>query len=147
MKQCQRAIVRSITDKQTASAKCPGGKKIGLVLPGGQPLYTDKKNIGDKKKLRLEVIGFSLNAFIMSSMITTTAWVRRGVAAQFPTKYEIDEAEMNRISKLARMQLEDAKEGLSAAQDEAMDEDGKDGAAEATDDDSEKKTKEGADPK
>jgi hypothetical protein len=49
MKQYQRAIVRSITDKQTASAKCPGGKKIGLVLPGGQPLYTDKKNIGDKK--------------------------------------------------------------------------------------------------
>ncbi|KAJ6087652.1 hypothetical protein N7467_006566 [Penicillium canescens] len=81
----------------------------------------------------------------MSSMITTTAWVRRGVAAQFPTKYEIDEAEMSRISKLARMQLEDAKEGLSAAQDEAMDEDGKDGAAEAMDDDSEKKTKEGAD--
>ena len=53
MKQCQRAIVRSITDKQTASAKCPGGKKIGLVLPGGQPLYTDKKNIGDKKKVEI----------------------------------------------------------------------------------------------
>lgn len=59
----------------------------------------------------------------MSSMITTTAWVRRGVAAQFPAKYEIDEEEMGRISKLARMQLEDAQEGLSAAQDEAMDED------------------------
>lgn len=56
-------------------------------------------------------------------MITTTAWVRRGVAAQFPTKYEIDEEEMGRISKLARMQLEEAQEGLSAAQDEAMDED------------------------
>ncbi|KAF7712952.1 rRNA processing protein Pwp1 [Penicillium ucsense] len=51
----------------------------------------------------------------MSSMITTTAWVRRGVAAQFPTKYEIDEDEMNRISKLARMQLEDAQDDLSAA--------------------------------
>jgi hypothetical protein len=49
MKQCQRAIVRSITDKQTASAKCPGGKKIGLVLPGGQPLYTDKKISAIKK--------------------------------------------------------------------------------------------------
>jgi periodic tryptophan protein 1 len=52
----------------------------------------------------------------MSSMITTSAWVRRGVAAQFPTKYEIDEKEMDRISKLARMQLEDAREDLSAAQ-------------------------------
>jgi periodic tryptophan protein 1 len=74
--------------------------------------------------LEITVIKF----FTMSSMITTTAWVRRGVAAQFPTKYEIDEEEMNRISKLARMQLEDAKEDMSAAQgeDSAMDEDKKD---------------------
>jgi len=61
------------------------------------------------------------------SMITTSTWVRRGVAAQFPTKYEIDENEMNRISNLARMQLEEAQGDLSAAQegkeDEAMDED------------------------
>ncbi|PKY04771.1 putative rRNA processing protein Pwp1 [Aspergillus campestris IBT 28561] len=63
------------------------------------------------------------------SMITTSAWVRRGVAAQFPAKYEIDEEEMNRISKLAREQLEDAREDLSAAQegqgdDDEMDEGG-----------------------
>lgn len=63
-------------------------------------------------------------------MITTSTWVRRGVAAQFPAKYEIDEEEMNRISKLAREQLEDAREDLSAAQegqgddDEKMDEGG-----------------------
>ena len=55
-------------------------------------------------------------------MITTTAWVRRGVAAQFPTKYDIDEEEMNRISKLARMQLEDAQDDLSAAKSGKMDE-------------------------
>lgn len=71
-------------------------------------------------------------------MITTSTWVRRGMAAQFPTKYEIDENEMSRISKLARMQLEDAKGDLGAAQEgkesddegeedgEGMDEDGKD---------------------
>ena len=71
------------------------------------------------------------------SMITTSAWVRRGVAAQFPTKYEIDENEMSRISKLARMQLEDAQGDLSAAQEggggngeeEAMDEDKKEETA------------------
>ncbi|EYE93647.1 rRNA-processing protein PWP1 [Aspergillus ruber CBS 135680] len=61
------------------------------------------------------------------SMITTSTWVRRGAAAQFPTKYEIDEKEMNRISNLARMQLEEAQGDLSVAQegkeDEAMDED------------------------
>ena len=54
-------------------------------------------------------------------MITTTAWVRRGVAAQFPIKYEIDEKEMNRISKLARMQLEDAQDELNAAKEGKMD--------------------------
>ncbi|KAG2412026.1 hypothetical protein HFD88_009582 [Aspergillus terreus] len=66
------------------------------------------------------------------SMITTSAWVRRGVAAQFPTKYEIDEEEMNRISKLARMQLEEAQGDLKAAQeaeDEQMEEDTKEGDA------------------
>ncbi|KAL1970437.1 hypothetical protein VTN77DRAFT_4081 [Rasamsonia byssochlamydoides] len=52
------------------------------------------------------------------SMITTTTWVRRGVAAQFPTKYEIDEEEFNRISELARKQLEDAKGDLKAAKEE-----------------------------
>ncbi|RHZ48131.1 rRNA-processing protein PWP1 [Aspergillus thermomutatus] len=81
----------------------------------------------------------------MSSMITTTAWVRRGVAAQFPTKYEIDEEEMNRISKLARMQLEEAQGDLEAARegndkdDETMDEDKKEEAQDAMVDDSEEK--------
>lgn len=83
----------------------------------------------------------------MSSMITTTAWVRRGVAAQFPTKYEIDEEEMNRISKLARMQLEEAQDDLSAAKagkmddgedDSTMEEDSKE--ADAMEDEGEKET-------
>ncbi|KAF4175034.1 hypothetical protein CNMCM8694_009339 [Aspergillus lentulus] len=81
----------------------------------------------------------------MSSMITTTAWVRRGVAAQFPTKYEIDEDEMNRISKLARMQLEEAQGDLEAAREgkdhdgETMEEDQKEEAQDAMEDDSEEK--------
>lgn len=77
-------------------------------------------------------------------MITTTAWVRRGVAAQFPTKYEIDEEEMGRISKLARMQLEEAQEGLSAAQDEAMDEDDKEEENKTEGADEEKESKSGS---
>jgi periodic tryptophan protein 1 len=61
-------------------------------------------------------------------MITATTWVRRGVAAPFPVKYEIDEDEMNRISQLARLQLEDARQDLKDAQDgekgaETMDQD------------------------
>jgi periodic tryptophan protein 1 len=49
-------------------------------------------------------------------MVLATTWVRRGVAAQFPTKYDVDEAELDRISKLARLQLEDAQDDLDDAQ-------------------------------
>lgn len=49
------------------------------------------------------------------SMITASLWVSRGAAAQFPEKYEINEDELSRISKLAKLQLEDAKEDLSDA--------------------------------
>ena len=46
------------------------------------------------------------------SMITASAWVPRGAAANFPTKYDIDEKELARISKLAKLQLEDAQTDL-----------------------------------
>lgn len=52
------------------------------------------------------------------SMITATTWVPRGFAAPFPTKYQFDEDEYARISKLANLQLEDAKEELEEAQAE-----------------------------
>ncbi|EXJ94462.1 hypothetical protein A1O1_02858 [Capronia coronata CBS 617.96] len=57
------------------------------------------------------------------SMTLATTWVRRGVAAQFPTKYQVDEAELGRISKLARLQLEDAQEDLEIAQNPKKDDD------------------------
>ncbi|KAF2835487.1 periodic tryptophan protein-like protein [Patellaria atrata CBS 101060] len=50
------------------------------------------------------------------SMITATAWVPRGFAAPFPTKYVFDEAEYSRIQELAKLQLDDAKEDLEEAQ-------------------------------
>ncbi|KAI9784784.1 MAG: hypothetical protein M1839_001514 [Geoglossum umbratile] len=49
------------------------------------------------------------------SVITATAWVPRGFAAPFPTKYEFNEAEFERISSLAKLQLEEAKEDLDEA--------------------------------
>lgn len=49
------------------------------------------------------------------SMITASLWVPRGAAAAFPEKYDVDEDEFARISKLAKLQLEDAKEDLSDA--------------------------------
>jgi periodic tryptophan protein 1 len=53
----------------------------------------------------------------MSSMITTTTWVPRGFAAPFPTKYNFDEEEFERIASLAKLQLDDAKEDLEEAQE------------------------------
>ena len=50
------------------------------------------------------------------SMITATAWVPRGFAATFPTKYDVDEREMARISKLAQLKLDDAKADFESAQ-------------------------------
>jgi len=45
-------------------------------------------------------------------MITATAWVPRGFAAPFPTKYTFDEEEFARIAELAKLQLDDANEDL-----------------------------------
>lgn len=73
-------------------------------------------------------MGFKAHSTITShvatmSMVLATTWVRRGVAAQFPTKYDIDEAELGRISQLARLQLEDAQEDLDEVQGRADDKD------------------------
>ncbi len=53
------------------------------------------------------------------SMITATAWVPRGFAAPFPTKYTFDEEEFARIAELAKLQLDDANEDLEDARKEA----------------------------
>ncbi|KKA30448.1 hypothetical protein TD95_000624 [Thielaviopsis punctulata] len=55
------------------------------------------------------------------SMITATKWVPRGYAAQFPTKYEMDDDEMERISSLAKLKLSDAQEDLAAAEEGSED--------------------------
>ncbi|KAH8602586.1 WD40-repeat-containing domain protein [Bisporella sp. PMI_857] len=52
------------------------------------------------------------------SMITATAWVPRGFAAPFPTKYTFDEEEFQRIAELAKLQLDDANEDLEDARNE-----------------------------
>lgn len=52
------------------------------------------------------------------SMITATTWVPRGFAAPAPSKYVFDDDEYERISKLAKLQLDDAKEDLEEAQEE-----------------------------
>lgn len=74
-------------------------------------------------------------------MITASAWVPRGFAAPFPTKYAFDEEEFARIAELAKLQLNDATEDLEEAQKDAAS--GGDGDAmiegDGSDDDEESK--------
>ena len=62
------------------------------------------------------------------SMITASTWVSRGAAASFPTRYNVDEDELARISVLAKLKLEDAQEDLKAAEKGENDEDESDGS-------------------
>ena len=51
----------------------------------------------------------------MSNLISAAAWVRRGVSAQNPQKYVLDDKELERVSALARIELEDARTELERA--------------------------------
>ncbi|KAI8974949.1 WD40-repeat-containing domain protein [Pilobolus umbonatus] len=54
-------------------------------------------------------------------MISAIQWVRKGAAAQSPRKYDLNDEEYARISKLAADQLEEAKEDLKQAEAMAVD--------------------------
>ncbi|TCD60166.1 hypothetical protein EIP91_010625 [Steccherinum ochraceum] len=51
----------------------------------------------------------------MASLISCVSWVKRGVSSQHPTKYVLDDTELERVSALARIELEDAKKELEKA--------------------------------
>ncbi|KAJ7126746.1 WD40-repeat-containing domain protein [Mycena epipterygia] len=55
----------------------------------------------------------------MSSLISAVSWVRRGVAEQHPKKYVLDDQELERVSALSRIQLEDARIELERAHEAA----------------------------
>jgi hypothetical protein len=55
----------------------------------------------------------------MSSLISAVAWVRKGVSAQHPHKYVLDDKELERVSALARIELEDARVELERAHEAA----------------------------
>ncbi|ODQ81442.1 hypothetical protein BABINDRAFT_159734 [Babjeviella inositovora NRRL Y-12698] len=50
-------------------------------------------------------------------MISSSTWVPRGFASEFPEKYEMNDEEIERISELAKLQLEDARTDLQEAQE------------------------------
>ena len=51
----------------------------------------------------------------MSNLISAVAWVRCGVAARNPEKYVLDDKELERVSALAKIELEDARVELERA--------------------------------
>ncbi|KAK9458232.1 WD40-repeat-containing domain protein [Dipodascopsis uninucleata] len=51
-------------------------------------------------------------------MISCTTWVPRGYAAEFPVQYELDDQELDRISKFAQLRLDDARNDLENAENE-----------------------------
>lgn len=53
-------------------------------------------------------------------MISSSTWVPRGFAAEFPEKYELDDAEMERITQMAQLELSDAKADLKEAQEKQL---------------------------
>ncbi|MBW0555760.1 hypothetical protein O181_095475 [Austropuccinia psidii MF-1] len=55
----------------------------------------------------------------MASLISSTVWVRRGIAAQDPKRYTLDENELERVSRLAGNRLTQVKEELIQAQNQA----------------------------
>jgi len=55
----------------------------------------------------------------MSNLISSVAWVKRGVAAQHPSKYILDDKELERVSTLAHIELEDARTELLRAHEAA----------------------------
>ncbi|CAN6609558.1 hypothetical protein TRVA0_004S01376 [Trichomonascus vanleenenianus] len=52
-------------------------------------------------------------------MISSTTWVPRGYAAEYPEKYDFDDEEIARISELAQLRLDEAKEDLEEARESA----------------------------
>lgn len=68
-----------------------------------------------------------------ASLIYINSRVKRGVAAQHPRKYDLDEKELERVSALARIEIEDARTMLERATEVAK-EMGKDIEADDADD-------------
>jgi periodic tryptophan protein 1 len=56
----------------------------------------------------------------MSNLISAVTWVKRGVAIRHPQKYVLDDNELQRVSALAHIELEDARVEMERAHKAAL---------------------------
>jgi periodic tryptophan protein 1 len=61
-------------------------------------------------------------------MLSATGWVPRGFASEFPEKYELDDEEMERITKLAQLEINDAKKSIEQLEESDKDDEDKEEA-------------------
>ncbi|KAF3903585.1 Xenin [Arthrobotrys entomopaga] len=66
-------------------------------------------------------------------MITATAWVPRGFAAEFPDRKDFNEEEFSRIAEIAQLKLDDAEEDLEEARAATSDDGNETEAKDTTD--------------
>lgn len=84
-----------------------------LLGEGGGGEAQKKKTGLEKKRPGAVRTSTFLGAF---AMISSAAWLGRGLAARHPQKQVLDDAELERVSRLANVELNDANAQLSAAQ-------------------------------
>lgn len=51
----------------------------------------------------------------IKGLISCTAWVARGIASVHPQTYEVDDKELERISALAQLNIDEAKAEMDEA--------------------------------
>lgn len=72
--------------------------------------------------MKKKIMAASLWTASNYTMISSSAWVPRGFAAEFPSKYEMDDEEMEKLSAMAALQIADAQEQM---QEEEVEEENK----------------------
>lgn len=128
-KEVEEVVVRAVymcTEKEGRTLDL--GSTQGLKTLGGRYTPTMSSLISAASWYVSELFGR-----FTASLIYINSRVKRGVAAQHPRKYDLDEKELERVSALARIEIEDARTMLERATEVAK-EMGKDIEADDADD-------------
>ena len=87
------------------------------IFPARQDFEKARQKVLEARTLPYCATAFNAEVLADMSMITATSWVPRHKASQHPSRYVFSEEEYERISKLAKLELDDAREDLKEAQE------------------------------